>query len=211
MLTFSECKIEKLEKMFNLKSLPVKQMPVLEMWLKTSADILEHERIYLLALQSYLQEHVHTWNEQELAMHFIGPIFALVQFDYQRQFTLFAERSLEGSVNGILMGGRPDGMIATGYREPEQPYFCLQEYKKAKDPEGDPEAQVLAAMLVAQEINQHQMPVYGCFVRGRSWYFMALQGQEYATTDGYVATKAEIFDIETEIELIDLRITKLKE
>ncbi|MCP4345686.1 MAG: hypothetical protein GY795_09185 [Desulfobacterales bacterium] len=195
MLPFKECKLEQLDETFSLNPLPLKQMAVLQTWLNEQNEISEQERGYLLILQEYLQEHVEDWNEQELAMHFIGPMFALVKFDYERRFGLFAERPLNGVVNGVEMGGRPDGMIAEGYRRPKKPYFCFQEYKKDKDPEGDPQAQVLAAMLVAQEINEHQFPVYGCYVRGRFWFFMALQGREYCTSDGYVATREDIFDI----------------
>ncbi len=195
MLSFKECTLDQLDEMFGLKPLPLRQMPVLQTWLDGQNEVSEQERGYLSLLQEYLQEHVEDWNEQELAMHFIGPMFALVKFDYERKFALFAERPLNGVVEGIEMGGRPDGLIATGYRLPGKPYFCFQEYKKEKEPEGDPQAQVLAAMLVAQEINEHQFPIYGCHVRGRLWFFMALEGKEYGTSDGYIATREDVFDI----------------
>ncbi len=194
-MLFTECTLEKLDKTFSLKPLPLKRMPVLQAWLNGQSEITDHERNHLPILQQYLQEDVENWNEQELAMHFIGPMFALVQFGYERKFNLFAERSFSGVVEDIEMNGRPDGLIATGYREPDKPYFCFQEYKKDKDPNGDPAAQALAAMLVAQEVNDHQFPIYGCYVLGRYWYFMALQGKEYCISDGYTATKDEIFDI----------------
>ena len=195
MLTFKNCTLDQLDDMFGLKPLPLKQMPVLQTWLGGQSEISEQERGYVSLLREYLQEHAEDWNEQELSMNFIGPLFALVKFDYDRKFALFAQRSLNGVVEGTEMGGRPDGMIATGYRRPKKPYFCFQKYKKEKDPEGDPQAQALAAMLVAQEINEHQFPVYGCHVRGRLWFFMVIQGKEYAVSDGYLATREDIFDI----------------
>jgi len=194
-MLFTECTLEKLDETFGLKPLPLKQMSILQTWLKGTSEISEQERNYLLTLQEYLTENVLNWNEQELAMHFIGPMFALVQFGYERKFNLFAERPFSGVVEGVEMSGRPDGMVATGYREPKKPYFCFQEYKKDKDPDGDPAAQALAAMLVAQEVNDHQIPIYGCYVLGRYWYFMALQGKEYSISDGYAATRDDIFDI----------------
>ncbi|MCP4353599.1 MAG: hypothetical protein GY795_49765, partial [Desulfobacterales bacterium] len=107
-----------------------------------------------------------------------------------------AERLLSGVVDGIEMSGRPDGMIASGFREPEKPYFCFQEYKKEKDAEGDPAAQVLAAMLVAREINERKIPVYGCYVRDRFWFFMVLQDRHYCLSDAFVATRNDdVFDI----------------
>jgi len=203
-LNFGDCKIEQLEKLFGLRSLSAKHSPILQSWLNAPNEVSEREQNYLLILQEYLQENVEVWNEQELAMHFIGPMFALVGFNYHRQFNLFAERELVGQVDGIDLGGKPDGMIATGYWQPEKPYFCFQEYSPPSIPpesggteggNGDPQAQALAAMLVAQALNEGQFPIYGCYVRGRSWYFMTLEGKNYAFSDGYVATKAEIFDI----------------
>ena len=41
-------------------------------------------------------------------------------------------------------------MIATGFRSPKKPYFCLNEYKRGTDPDDDPKGQALIAMLVAQ-------------------------------------------------------------
>ncbi len=194
-MLFTECTLEDLDKRLKLKPLLLDEMPILQNWLNgaTEISISDHERNYLLTLQGYLQGNVSAWNEQELAMHFIGPVFALVQFSYEKKLNLFATRPISGVVDGIEMNGRPDGMIATGYREPDKPYFCFQEYKKDKDPNAT--AQALAAMLVAQELNEHQFPIYGCCVRGRHWYFMALQGKEYAISDGYAATKNEIYDI----------------
>ncbi len=194
-MLFNDCTLEKLDSTFNLKPLPAKQMAVLQAWLNGQSEITAHEQNHLPLLQEYLHEHVDDWNEQELALHFIGPMFALVQFDYQRKIGLFAERPFGGLVEGIEMSGRPDEMIATGFREPKKPYFCFQEYKKERDPNGDPAGQTLAAMLVAQEVNEHRFPIYGCYVLGRYWRFIALQGKIYAISDEYSAIKPEIFDI----------------
>ncbi len=117
-------------------------------------------------------------------------MIALVDFGIKK-FNFFAERPFSGICDEIEMGGHPDGMIASGFREPEQPYFCFQEYKKEKDPEGDPAAQALAAMLVVQELNQHRLPVYGCYVKGEVWHFLILQERAYCISGGYLATRQE--------------------
>lgn len=44
-------------------------------------------------------------------------------------------------------------------------------------------------------LGEQAMPIYGCYVVGRSWFFMVLEGKEYAISEMYVATKSEIFDI----------------
>jgi hypothetical protein len=94
-------------------------------------------------------------------------------------------------------------MVARGWREPEIPYFCLQKYKRDKDPNGAPAAQVLAAMLVAQHLNANdggsaqarEHAIYGCYIVGRMWYFVVLSGTEYAMSAGYNAARDEIFEV----------------
>ncbi len=163
MRSFKEWTLAGLDKTFRLDVL--NSSPILERWLTGTAEVSDFERQVLQVFQKRLSEHVYDWNETELAYNFIGPVIALVDFGIKK-FNFFAERPFSGICDEIEMGGHPDGMIASGFREPEQPYFCFQEYKKEKDPEGDPAAQALAAMLVAQELNQHRLPVYGCYVKG---------------------------------------------
>ncbi len=192
MLNFRECTLLKLEKQFALKELP--KSPVLHDWLTGTADISAFEHETLINLQRKLKLNVHDWNEAELTQYFIGPLLTLVDFTTER-FNLFAERSFGGIVEGTEIGGKPDGMIATGLREPEKPFFCFQEYKKELDPEGDPAGQTLAAMLVAQEINEHKHLIYGCYVKGRDWFFMVLKGKDYCIGEPYIATRDDIFEI----------------
>ncbi len=63
------------------------------------------------------------------------------------------------------------------------------------DPDGDPAGQALAAMLAGQALNNNELPMYGCHVIGADWYFMTLEGKEYAISRDYSALTTEIFDI----------------
>lgn len=192
MLNFKDCTLVKLDKMFGLRQ--VLADAALAQWLGRQAEISEIERQSLALFQEELLLNVHDWNETELAYNFIGPVMALVKFTTPNS-NFFAERAFSGVVDGIEMGGRPDGMIASGMREPETPYFCFQEYKRETDPEGDPAAQALAAMLAAQELNAHSHPVYGCYVKGSFWSFMTLRERQYCISQPYVATRDDVFDI----------------
>ncbi len=50
-------------------------------------------------------------------------------------------------------------------------------------------------MLVAQEINEYKHPIYGCYIKGRDWIFMVLQGKNYCISEPYIATRDDVFDI----------------
>lgn len=192
MLKFSECTLIQLDKTFGLKQ--VEESQVLQSWLKSHVELSTVEQQMLSMYRETLIRYADNWNEIELIQHFIGPLFTLVNFS-NKSFSLFAERPFQGNVNGIEMAGEPDGLIASGWREPEKPYFCFQEYKKERDPRGDPAGQALAAMLVAQEVNEHRHPIYGCYIIGRNWFFMTLEEKDYSISNQYVATRDDIFDI----------------
>jgi hypothetical protein len=191
-LNFSDCTLIILDKLFQLES--QNYLPLMETWLTANLAVSDFERQALLLFQKSLNQYVHDWNEIELLQHFIGPMFTLADFT-SNKFGLFAERPLAGQINGLTLKGNPDGIIASGFREPEQPYFCFQEYKKSFEQKGDPAGQCLAAMLVAQELNEHKYPVYGCYVMGYNWHFMLLQEKSYCISKPYTAVDDDIFHI----------------
>jgi hypothetical protein len=193
MSNFRDWTSAKLEKRFGLK----RQLASVQLtqWLTEPCVLSDFEVASLAHLQQLLQKNADAWNEQELSIHFIGPIFSLVDFTEFGKFNLFAARTLSGVVDNEDLTGIPDGLIASGWLEPETPYFCLHEYKKEVDPSGDPISQCLAAMLVAQALNRNEKPIYGCVVIGRNWRFLLLEGQFYTVSDVFVATHDEITDI----------------
>lgn len=196
--TFVTCTLKYLDKTF--KTRRAEQLPSLDAWLAREAEISAFEREALLRFQRLLNFNVHDWNEYELDTHFIGPLFSLVDFS-TLDFNHFGQRDLEAVVDDILLFGRVDGMVASGFREPEQPFFAFQEYKRNLDPNGDPAGQCLAAMLAGQTVNHIQslatphLPVYGCYVVGSLWQFLTLEGRHYAISPGYSATSDDLFDI----------------
>ncbi len=189
---FREWDLDKLDAAFGLRQ--VRSSPTLEAWLSMPYTVNELERTILLGFQQSLLLGVDNWNEAELANKFISPLMMLVNFDTE-QFSYFLERELRGIVGDYELSGRVDGMIASGFRSPHQPYFCLNEFKKQQETTGDPAAQALTAMLIAQELNEHKRPVYGSYVMGRLWFFMVLEGQHYCISTDYSAAKADLFDI----------------
>jgi hypothetical protein len=189
---FKECTLQFLEKTFRLEE--VKNLPSLERWLAMSEELTEFEHQQLLYLQEILAFNVHDWNEHELDSHFIGPLFTFVNFS-SKKFNHFAQRDLDGIVEGYRLFGKPDGIIASGRRVPETPYFAFQEYKRLLDPDGDPAAQALAVMLVGQQLDGRPRPLYGCYVVGYDWRFMTLEEKQYAVSQDYSALTDEVFAI----------------
>jgi len=157
-------------------------------------SISDNEMWLLNSLQSKLKYRADDWNEQELIESFIAPLLSIIDFN-TKTYGLFSERLLKAAIGDYELSGYPDAIVAKGRRAPETPYFCFNEYKKEKDSSGDPQGQCLAAMLVAQELNNNTKPIYGVVVKGINWYFMVLRGKEYAISNAYKATDEELFEI----------------
>ncbi len=192
--TFKECDLYFLEK--NLGLVVLDEMEILNSWLdaiRTYATT-EFENLIINQLQKKIKYRVHDWNEIELNENFIAPLLNIVDFN-TKEYGMFSERLIKATIGEYELSGCPDAMVAKGHRRPEIPYFCFHEYKKEKDNEGDPHGQCLAAMLVAQENNNNEKPIYGVVVKGKDWSFMVLQGKEYAISRAYNATISELFEI----------------
>ena len=190
--TFRECKLSWLERTFGLDQ--VRQITALDSWLAEQVPLTAYEKESLMHLQEVLDFNVRDWYEGELDSFFIGPVMTLVNFSNKKS-NLFSDRLVDATVEEWRLYGKPDSFLASGRREPEIPFFAFQEYKKMTDPDGDPAGQALAAMLAGQALNNNELPIYGCHVIGVDWYFMILQGKEYAMSRNYSALTNEIFEI----------------
>ncbi|MFN8493334.1 MAG: hypothetical protein U0350_37395 [Caldilineaceae bacterium] len=209
---FRQCTLTMLDKLFGLRQ--VFASPILDQWLQRKITLSDYELQTLQELRSLLTLNVPGWNEQELALHFIGPLLSLVRFTEPYRFNLFAERKIGAVITGhdgeIELSGEPDGIIATGFREPEIPLFAFTEYKRQLDPNGDPAGQTLAAMLVAQRLNPKPHPIYGCYVIGRDWFFMVLSENHYIISTGHNALQpSELEDILRILKNLKLMILEL--
>jgi len=191
---FSDCSRAYLEKQFGLEQ--VRKHEILSSWIEKSKLVIadDFETLALGRFQELIIENVDSWNEIELTEYFIGPLFSLVNFN-TKKIKIFSWREVKGIVQNVELYGEPDAIIAKGKFTPEIPYFCFNEYKKQEESKGDASGQCLAPMLVAQELNEHTLPIYGIYVVGRAWYFMILSGKEYCITKTYNADDEEILDI----------------
>ena len=190
--TFKDWTLTTLEKTFGLTQ--VWQSDLLDTWQKMPCKISRTDKTILLKFQRVLVHGGRGWNETELENKFISPAIMLADIDDDK-VGYFLERPLSATIGDYQMSGIVDGMIATGLREPNTPLFCLHEYKRSIENQGTPDAQVLAAMLVARELNQHNHPIYGLFVVGLVWNFVVLEGNNYCISHNYNADGLEMFNI----------------
>ena len=188
-LNFSECTLGSLEKRFKLRE--KRYLASLEHWINTQIPLSEIQQTVAQQLVRALQNNAAHWNETDLSMHFIGPMFSLVDFTQPYRFNLFAQAMLSGIVDDTQLMGRVDETIATGFRIPEAPFFAFSEYKRQTDPNGDPAGQALAAMLAGQSLNEDGKAIYGCYVIGGIWRFMVLEGRHYALSHAFDGTQTE--------------------
>jgi len=194
------------------ETVQIESLPILEELLsfEYTTDQFENHNLDILRT-TYLNFGGDDWNEVELENKLISPIIVFAEIANQK-YSYFLERELSGIIGEHEIFGKVDGMIATGYRSPKVPYFCLNKYKRQTDPNGDPRGQALIAMMIAQEINNNHnadRPILGCYVIGRNWYFMALVGKKYAISKDFSCVDDEIFDIYRILKGLKVQIEKM--
>ena len=155
----------------------------------------DEEKSVADVLQEQLRMMVEGWNEYDMSILFIGPIFNIIKSQH-RAYRTFFNHSLKATLNNKEINGRVDGMLAKGWQIPTKPLFFLQEYKSESGPNGDPLGQLLIEMVTAQALNNEpEQAIYGCYIIGRNWFFVVLKDNKYAVSNVYVATQTAIYDI----------------
>ena len=198
--SFRQCSLELLEKLFDIEE--TDSLTAIEDWMvrKDTTTLTNFEQMSIEHIQKNMKRNIRAWNEQELALNFIGPMLSLITFS-SKKYNFFAERLLDATlkdVNGddVVLSGKPDTIVASGFRSPEVPFFAFHEHKPETDSSGDPAGQVLSAMLVGQaKNNQPKEPIYGCYVIGQNWYFLVLVDKYYTIAPPFATTNAEVFDV----------------
>ena len=181
---------------------------VLTRWLDVEGTLDEFENTTINNALQRFQKLSAGWNEEELKMHFISPILNITDINIDGICKTYFERPLEGVVQNKLMHVKTDCMVAQPKLGggPNKPYFFLQEFKqKQLWGKTDPEGQMLAAMLLAQEFNADGHYLYGCFVKENNWRFTTLKGLDYCVSQQYDATRKE------DLHQIVFILRKLKE
>jgi hypothetical protein len=153
-------------------------------WLDVQSDLSEFDTVIIEKLYNQAKTEANHWNEEELKMRLVSVMFLLSDMDVPKKVKVFYERPMKGIIDDIELSVLADCLIASplAINTPQKPYFFLQEYKKGRGETKDPEAQMLAGMLIAQEKNQDAKPLFGSYLIGTDWYFTALLGRKYSTS-----------------------------
>jgi hypothetical protein len=148
------------------------------------------------------QQKIEGWYEEALKMKFIAFVLALGQMEDGNDYNTYFEETISATVEGNYLKTKTDFMIAKGVLDlPIKPFFHFQaggvpQWKKHKDPNGDPVAKLLEAFLIAQEINKNNKPLYGCTISGKYWDFFTIQDKTYCISKTY--------DFNDSIELLQI-------
>jgi hypothetical protein len=171
--------------------------PLLTEWLDASTTLNSIEQIMFDKIINAALHSIEDWNEEDLKMKFIAFVIDLSNLGSNAIFNTYFEKNIDATVQGHYLKVKTDFMIAKGVLDMVKvPYFHFQEYKRDKDPNGDPLAQLIEAFLIAQEKNNNQKPLYGCYVIGRFWYFVVMHHTDYCVSQAYDCTKRpDLMDI----------------
>jgi hypothetical protein len=199
MKSFENWKYEEVELTFGIKQ--NENLPAMIEWLQSKEKISEEDKTIVARLQKRLKRFADAWNEEDLKAFFVIPLIDLVNFYEDDKYRIFLEATIGAKLKDIHnqeieLRGRVEFLVATGEQDPRTPFFFLNEYKPQLKSQKDPKGQLLIAMLTAQAKNEaYHLPIYGLYTIGRFWFFVVLDGKEYAVSQAYDANKDDIWQI----------------
>lgn len=192
MKNFENWETEELEITFGLER--NFEFSILNEWLSSTTTFDDYTKQRIERLKQTFFEFADYWNEDELKMQGISIVLDIADFR-SRAYTIFSQRTLHATINDIEIGGRVDFMVSKGKQRPSKPYFFIHEYKQEMKRDNDPKGQLLSELLAAQHRNENKFPLYGCYVVGRSWFFVVLKGSEYAVSNAFNSSDDDIYQI----------------
>jgi len=177
----------------------VKKLPTLTNWLTVKNE--KPLSTDIENLRNSLFDNVTTWNEDELKMLFIAPFLLYFGFNNPPHYRVFTQRLFTLQTPTVEASGKIEWFVALGKQTPKKPFFFLQEYKPEKNAGNDPLGQLLIAMVDVLLLNENPtQPLYGCYIIGRLWFFVVLEGNEYCVSRAYDATQTD--DLTAMVEIL---------
>lgn len=169
-LSFSKINLKDLKNYFDIKITYTKV--IFRDWFNYSYSLDETEQQVLKQLIERHALRLGAYKEEKLKVKFIGTILNQVNF-LTNEIDDWYEVSIEHEFENVILTGIADYLVAAGTKEPETPYFFLQEFK-ASQPDQDPEVQLLAQMIATLAHNESQT-IKGGYILGQLWKFAILE------------------------------------
>ena len=192
-LSFGNATLEKLMEVVTIKQ--VINPDKFRKWFDYKYEINDNEETFLKELIEINIIFLPTYNEKNLIVKFIGPVLNKIKF-YTENVKEWYGYKLECELNGYILKGEPDFMLASGLTLPEKAYFFLQEYKRTEHKLPFPEYQVLAGMLTAMTLNKTNL-IRGSYLIGRYWNFVILEKLENGNYEYFVSKGFDCLDIDS--------------
>ena len=169
----------------------------LKTWTSAIYEFNESEQQIIDSVHADISETIEAMNEEEIKARMIGLLFYVAHIDIPEKLRVFYERPISAIIGEYSLNVITDCLVAVPkFNLPSRPYFFLQEFKKAKGEKKDPEAQMLTAMIIAQQLNQNDKPVYGSYLIGSNWRFATLIGTDYCISRKFDAeNKSDLMQI----------------
>ena len=166
---------------------------LIENWIKSTSELTPYQQALLDDIYLHSFKKVGGWNEEEVKMKLISFLFYIADFEEEGKISTFYERDLSAEIDHKRLSVTCDCLVASplGLSSPKLPYFFLQEFKRRKRTQNDPEGQMLAAMLIAQHLNNDQKPIYGAWLTGSFWEFAILDGKTYYSSYTFNSVERE--------------------
>jgi hypothetical protein len=186
--SYSKIKFSDLENFINLKhSLKGSRFKT---WFENSIEIPKETEKFLEQLLVKNRDLIKYFDEEDLKVHFLTPIFLKVDFfSLENEHRDFYNEKITYKTDKFILNGEVDFVFSKGLFKSEKPYFFIQEFKKGKTL-SDPEPQLLAELIAGLELNNWQ-EIKGAFIVGAIWNFVIL---EKLDKDKYRYFVSENFD-----------------
>jgi len=104
---------------------------IFDEWLENEIVVSEEVENFLSKLLKQNKKLLFSYNEDDLKVYFLIPIFNKVNFfSFNDKIRAFYENILTYKTDKFIFKGRVDFMFAKGLKRSEKPYFFIQEFKK---------------------------------------------------------------------------------
>ncbi len=193
-LAFRKATLTKLKEIVNIDRMVDNNK--FKKWFSYNYKFEKNDELFLENLIKSNINDLRLYNEATLTAKFISNILNHVDFSNKNKgIKDWYEYSINCRLNGHVLSGRPDFMVASGIEVPNVPYFFFQEYKPSIEPYGDPEYQVLAAMLTALFLN-NTSTIKGSYIVGGVWTFVILDKLDNEDYEYFVSKKFDCLDLD---------------